>query len=96
MACSAGSASARDSPGDTARPGAPASCADPRPSRNSRWTRKASSFVVSPPASAAARPPAFLSAFAAWSSAFSQLAGMSAAPSRTSGWVIRSSTCVAW
>ena len=43
-------------------PGRQASCAEPRPSRNSRCSRKASSLVVSPPASAAARPPAFFSA----------------------------------
>jgi hypothetical protein len=40
--------------------------------------------------------PAFFSAVAAAASAFSQDAGISRAPSRTSGWVIRSSTWVDW
>jgi hypothetical protein len=52
--------------------------------------------VVSPPASAAARGPAFFNAPAAASSAFSQEAGARRAPSRTSGCVIRSSVCVDW
>ncbi len=65
-------------------------------SRNSRWSRKASSLVVSPPAIAAVRAPAFFSAPPAAASAFSHEAGISSVPSRTSGSTIRSSECTCW
>ena len=76
--------------------GARGEVARAEPSRNSRASRNASSLEVSPPASAAALAPAFLSALPAASSAFSQLAGIRFVPSRTSGVVMRSSTWIDW
>ena len=96
VACTDGLPSAACRPAGRRPEARESRCGESTPSRMRRWRRKPSSFVVPSPASAPTRPCMRPRAPAAASRARSQLTGASSPPSRSIGWVMRSSTWIDW
>ena len=92
-ACRRGSASSRCSSSASAPFARESRCGEPSVSRTRRPSRKPSSLVAPPPASAAVLPAARRSPAAASSNARSHPTGRSSPPSRSSGWEMRMAPC---